>query len=848
MRSMRLLRCAGLIVLLAGGPAAFGQTPKLQALIITGQNNHDWRATTPVLRKLLEETGRFEVRVTEDFRGAGPETLAPYDVVIVNYYDGRKPELRWGARADKALIDYVAGGKGLVLYHFSLAAFDGWTEYEKLSGGNWRPNSGHHSARHDFTVKITDRQHPITKEFAETLPQPNDELYANLRWQPQGSFQVLATAWDDHALYRNARQPTPGPGLDHPMLWTVNSGKGRVFATALGHDPDAMKSEIFIKSFLRGTEWAATGEVPKRVVFEGNGELAWSDPEMPADWTSHRYLVMEMRLSSPQRFDLRVHDASGVRSVRLAPVSGRWIRAAVPLAFMTQPAGQGHDLASVHNKARPMIFINLSGAPGPLSSVRQIGVAMTNPVGKPSLEIRSMKLTKDDPGDALLDPRPVVDEFGQWIPEEWPGKARNLDGLRADWAAEEKTLAAGGDMPYCRYGGYKGTQAKGAGFFRVEKIDGKWWFVDPDGHLFLSVGADSIGAGASTSVAGREALFAAIPPAVGGRGAGFYAWNLQRRHGSEWAAKWIDVTLQRMTAWGFNTIGNWSDQRLGAAKRVPYVFTTRGWGIESGPMGVADVFAPDFAQKVDRAAEQQCAPRKNDPYLLGYFLGNEPPWPGRESVAVDAILAGPASALQNAAKAFLATGDTPERRKAFLLGAYVKFIETITAAIRKHDPNHLSLGLRFGSSAPPEIVKASKIFDVYSLNSYAYSVNQKEVDKVRDLIDRPILIGEFHFGTPGRGMTPGLRQTANQVERGVAYRYYVENAMADRSLVGAHWFEWVDEPSTGRFDGENYNIGMLDVTDRPYRELVNAAKETHRRLLEVHSGKTPPVERQAKIQ
>ena len=145
-------------------------------------------------------------------------------------------------------------------------------------------------------------------------------------------------------------------------------------------------------------------------------------------------------------------------------------------------------------------------------------------------------------------------------------------------------------------------------------------------------------------------------------------------------------------------------------------------------------------------------------------------------------------------------------------------------------------------------MKASNIFDVYSLNSYAYIVNQREVDKVRDLIDRPILIGEFHFGTPGRGMTPGLRQVANQEERGVAYRYYVENAVADPNIVGAHWFEWVDEPSTGRFDGENYNIGLLDVTDRPYRELVDAARETHRRLGDVHAGKTAPVTRQAKVQ
>jgi len=217
-------------------------------------------------------------------------------------------------------------------------------------------------------------------------------------------------------------------------------------------------------------------------------------------------------------------------------------------------------------------------------------------------------------------------------------------------------------------------------------------------------------------------------------------------------------------------------------------------------------------------------------------------------VAVDAILAGPDSPLKAAAKAFLKDGDSLERRKAFLYEAYQKFVEAATAAIRKHDPNHLNLGLRFGSAAPPEIVRLSKVFDVYSLNNYAYKVNQTEIDKVRTLIDRPILIGEFHFGTPGRGMTPGLKQTRSQEERGVAYRYYVENALADPSIVGAHWFEWIDEPSTGRFDGENYNIGLVDVTDRPYRELLDAAAATHKRLQGVHAGSTPPVTRQANVQ
>lgn len=253
---------AGIWLAPAQNPPQTQAQPKLQALIITGQNGHDWRASTPVLRKILEDSGRFEVRVTEEFRGAGRETLAPYDVVVLNYYESRKPELRWGERADTALLDFVRGGKGVVLYHFSLAAFDGWTEFEKMCAGNWRPNNGHHSARHDYTVTIQDQDSPITRGLPATFPEANDELYANLKWQPAGSFHVLATAWDDHSLYKpGEKQPIPGPGANEPMLWTVNYGGGRVFVTALGHDVEAMKNQGFITTLARGTEWAATGKV-----------------------------------------------------------------------------------------------------------------------------------------------------------------------------------------------------------------------------------------------------------------------------------------------------------------------------------------------------------------------------------------------------------------------------------------------------------------------------------------------------------------------------------------------------------------------------------------------------------
>src|SRR5512133_531562 len=116
MRSLVVRLGVGCVFLLAIARPVPAQAPKLQVLIVTGQNGHDWRATTPVLRKILEDTKRFEVRVTEEFRGGGAETLAPYDLVVLNYYDSNKPALRWSPKTDNALLDFVRGGKGLLVF------------------------------------------------------------------------------------------------------------------------------------------------------------------------------------------------------------------------------------------------------------------------------------------------------------------------------------------------------------------------------------------------------------------------------------------------------------------------------------------------------------------------------------------------------------------------------------------------------------------------------------------------------------------------------------------------------------------------------------------------------------
>ena len=501
------------------------------------------------------------------------------------------------------------------------------------------------------------------------------------------------------------------------------------------------------------------------------------------------------------------------------------------------------------NQPRNAYWINIEGGGnGPTDAVEGLSVTMRYPVGTPTLEIRSVALSKADPGDAILDGNPLIDEFGQYTHADWPGKAHSAAELKDAWAKDDASTADASFPNRSEYGGFLGTQARATGFFRVERIDGRWWLISPDGHLFYSAGMNAVSFISGTRPAGREGIFARLPPPVPappgfpsrlGPMTSFYSSNLLLRFGGDWQAAWARATARRFQAWGLNTANGTGLST--AHEHVPYVFTLRGW--QTGPvlMGLPDVYADTFAAQAEEAIAKQLGPRKDDPWMLGYFIGNEPPWPGREGQFADMLLAAAApSEIQRRLNAWLAAGDTPERRKQFVLDAFARYLAVVNAAVKKADPNHLNLGIRFGGSPPDDVIRLARGFDVYSFNKYRYAIGDDYLNHLYDLVGLPILIGEFHIGVPERGMAPGLVQAMNQKERGIAYRYYVEQAASNPAVVGTHWFEWVDEPVSGRFDGENYNIGWIDVTDRPYTELVEAAKLTHARLLDVHSGKAAP--------
>lgn len=259
---------------------------RLQVLIITGRSSfeHDWKGTTNVLRNMLEDTGRFAVRVTEEFRGACAATLEPYDVVLLNYcgrwfYSDRVEE-RWGNSAESALFDFCRSGGGVVVYHPSLLlGAPEWPEFERLAGATLRqiPTPSRRSPVDAFRIRIVNRSTPITRGMREFMWTFNDDMYTNLRWHPgTKDLQVLVTGYDDASAYAHALagpkyppskfsarrlESLAGINQEHPLVWTSRYGKGRVYSFALGHGPDALAYDALTSLLVRGTEWAATGGV-----------------------------------------------------------------------------------------------------------------------------------------------------------------------------------------------------------------------------------------------------------------------------------------------------------------------------------------------------------------------------------------------------------------------------------------------------------------------------------------------------------------------------------------------------------------------------------------------------------
>ncbi len=580
-------------------------------------------------------------------------------------------------------------------------------------------------------------------------------------------------------------------------------------------------------------------------------------PGLPRNWDEYNYVVLEFKSSTSQRFQVGFTTDWGYNDLRvMSYVANGWNKLAIPLKFYRELPDAEVDLAATFNQPRYTGWVNLGGQRGPLHGVDSIGIRMRVPIGNPTIELHSISLSVDDPGDKYLEEIPSVDEFGQWNLGDWEDKIHSLEQLKSEWTKEDNEITSKNDYQYSKFGGYLNTKVKGTGFFRTEKIDGQWWFVDPEGYLFLSVGVDCVhpgGGGNAVNIDKRRNIFKELPPeklqskGPGSRqnAASFGLWNLYRRYGEDYHQKSIDMAIKRMDKWGLNTIANWSSPDVYNTNQKAFIVPLRGIGIDGGLMGLSDVYAPTFRPTVENAVKNFVENFKGNPWLIGYFIGNEPAWLDQEERLCDLIMNGPDRPIKLELTEFLAKGDTPERRNEFIHETFHVFLETVDNALEKYDPDHLDLGIRFGNvlEIDRNILEICKnIFDVLSFNCYDLYPKKEMMNRAMEITGLPMIIGEYHFGTVDRGMAQSLWQVNSQKERGVAYRYYTEKAYSHPGLIGTGYFQWCDQDLTGRgLDGENYNCGLVDVTDRPYKYQVKAMMETAKRLFEIHKGEIQPV-------
>ena len=599
--------------------------------------------------------------------------------------------------------------------------------------------------------------------------------------------------------------------------------------------------------------------------------LAGFDKDFPTDWSGYNYLVLVARTSTSQYMYLGMNTDSGYAEASVTfYASDGWIRTAIPLDYFRKRPAASHDMAATFNKKRPFAHIGLHGTQRELVGVDSIGIRMSMPVKDCRIDLADVYLTVEDPGDAYLGDKPVVDEFGQWNLGEFEGKVHSEEELRAEWAKEDAELAAFRDDTHSKYGGLLARKVKATGYFRVEKIDGKWWFVDPDGCLFLSNASTDIEPGGGGTVLNplpgmyvEKAPEGFVAPADLRRTLGRIVrvqpapegqedhvvwltdWNLYRRHGAEdTERKANQLNIDRMKAWGMNTIGNWSSRALMDMDQVPFMTSLGGIGIQTGIYGMPDVYRDDFAAIVDEGVKRSTERYKDSRMLIGWFLGNEPTWSNRETLLCDYILeADDAMPMKQALLKHIGkNGDTPESRKAFAYQTFERFVRTVNKALKKYDPNHLNLGIRFGAGLPADEVLeiCRKNFDVYSFNNYGIEANVRTMDRVSEVTGLPMIIGEYHFGSVDRSLGESVIKVTSPEQRAVAYRNYTEKAFSHPGLIGVCWFAWYDEPILGRGDGENYNTGLLDATDRPYPRMVEAVKASAARMYDIHGGKVAP--------
>lgn len=526
--------------------------------------------------------------------------------------------------------------------------------------------------------------------------------------------------------------------------------------------------------------------------------------------------------------------------------------------------------------------------PGDIAEVRLNFGPFAKPHFTPVFEVAAVALRTSLPEPYPALETPIIDALGQWRDKDWPGKAASEEEMvRRNRALLAGAATAAFPDAWSPYGGWKELKFEATGYFRTHHDGRRWWLVDPDGCAFLSAGVTCVGTSASGPVNGIEDFFAWLPQpgdtrfgaAAGGRrgdrSVDFLKANLIRSFGGDWQDSWSRATAGLMRQLHLNTVGNWSDVEFARAHKLPYVLQMRDFPTTRTRLfrDFPDVFSAEYATAAEQFA-RQLAPFREDRLLIGYFLLNEPHWGfGYHNLAFEMFATPTPSTTKDAFAAWLreryredAAGferdwklppdglsgvasltfknpPTKAAEQAFHEFSRVmvrKYVDVVCDQVEIVAPHHLNLGMRYAWISSDLMFNAGERFDVFSINGYG-NPGPPETREISRRSGKPVIIGEWHFGATDRGLpATGIQGALDQRQRAQAYRYYAEQAFARPELVGIHYFQWNDQPFYGRFDGENYNIGVVDITNHPYEELAAAMIETHGRMYGIASGTIRP--------
>ncbi|WP_085581618.1 MULTISPECIES: beta-galactosidase [unclassified Pseudomonas] len=687
-------------------------------------------------------------------------------------------------------------------------------------------------------------------------------------------------------------------------------------------------------------EQTPEGEVLRRVTFSPAARPTLRLAPQTGAWDWSQSGMMSLRLQSAMDWAVTVYVQ--IQSNDGKTLTSRVDLPAGPAQTLLVPLTASSPLSQGMKAAPPMPMtvdgqrILLAGSSGELdrSQVVSVSLSLDRPKAAQSLLLERFGVQDGDEAVKAAYGN-LVDAYGQSTRGKWPEKVANDEQLKAAAAKEQQQLkgwlAEREKAPLDRFGGWTGGPAfKASGFFHTEKRDGRWYLVTPEGHPFYSLGVNTVSPDVNpTYVAGREWMFESLPkpdqPLAnhygegdnrGGNGADqgrgynvgrwydFYGANLQRLNGDPCATqvqsqpdaeaaaaaavpckatidekRWTAHTLDRLLAWGFNTVGNWSASPLGNAQRMPYTLPLSIVGdytsISTGNDwwgGMPDPFDPRFAMATERAVAIAARDHRDDPWLIGYYADNELAWagPGDDPKSRYALAYGTLKMTTDvpAKRAFLKqlrdkyrnqeglskawgidlpawelmedpgfvpplpSAEHPEIEADFKYFQKVfadTYFKTISDSLKWHAPNQMLLGGRFAVSTPEAVASCAQFCDVLSFNLYTLKPQDGyDFAALREL-DKPVLITEFNFGSTDRGpFWGGVTPLAKEEDRGPAYANFLKQTLSEPAIVGVHWFQYLDQPVTGRLlDGENGHFGLVGVTDLPFQGFVEAVRKSN---------------------